>query len=198
MTLLADFETALTPQTLYLALRQAAPGAVGCELSRASLLVLLAHVAEETGWKSCHANNLGNVKHVTGDDHDYVQFRCSEIVNGKEVSYDPPDPTTSFRAYATLTEGCIDYLQLLRKRFYLAWPAVLNGDPALFCHLLKAQHYYTADEAKYTANVVWLNKHLDAMILQDTPEAVTVADAPPVLPEAGQPTPPDDLPPADA
>jgi hypothetical protein len=194
---LPDHRTPISPQALYLALKAAAPLAVGCELSRASLLVLLAQIDEETGWRSCHANNLGNVKHVKGDGHDYVMFSCSEVIEGVDTPFDPPHPTTWFRAYATLDEGCVDYLRLLQRRFYLAWAAVLTGDPAQFAHLLRTQHYYTADEARYTAAVVALDKQIDAEIPKDAPvEPAPFTDALPVVAVDEQPTPPGDLPPA--
>lgn len=169
MTLLDDHLTPIDPKSLYAALGAASPAAVGAQLGRASLLVLLAQINEETGFKACHAFNLGNIKHVDGDGHDYVQFPCTEVVDGTTVWIHPPATGCQFRAYASLEAGCIDYLALLKKRFNLAWPAVLAGDPAQFCHLLKTQHYYTADEATYTANVVWLDKHLAAEIPDDAP-----------------------------
>jgi hypothetical protein len=190
--LLPDHLTPITPQALYLALKIAAPAAVGCELGRASLLVLLAQIDEETSFKAVHRWNLGNVKHVPGDGHDYVQFRCNEIINGKEVWFDPPHPAASFRAYATIEDGALEYLSLLKRHFYLAWPAVLAGDPAQFAHLLKTEHYYTADEARYTAAVVALDKHLDSLISMDDPTPFTGALA--VVAVDTQPTPPGDLP----
>lgn len=165
--LLPDHLTPIDPTSLYAALRAASPAAVGQELSRASLLVLLAQIDEETGWKACHAYNLGNVKHVPGDQHDYCQFRCSEIIGGKEVWFDPPHPATSFRAYASLADGCVDYLSLLHKRFASAWPAVLAGDPAAFVYALKAAHYFTADVAVYVRSVLAIHAQLSREIPDD-------------------------------
>lgn len=134
-TQVPDQLTPVTPAALYAALHAVAP-----ELSRASLLVLLAQVAEETGWRACHNFNLGNVKHVPGDGHNYCVFRASEVENGVEKFFD-----MAFRAFASLEEGATDYLALLKKRFVSAWPAVLAGDPAAFVHALKLAHYFTAD-----------------------------------------------------
>ena len=50
-----------------------------------------------------------------------------------------PHPACRFRVFSSLTLGAVDYLTLLRKRFHLAWPAVLSGDPVGFVHALKSQ-----------------------------------------------------------
>lgn len=189
-------QTLCTPQELYVALATAWTKTAQEQLStRAPLLVLLAHWALETGWgHACWNWNLGNYKHVAGDGRTYTMFRCSENINGQEVFFDPPNPATLFLAYDTLDAGALDYLTHLRGRFRQAWPAVLAGDPAQFCHLLKLQGYYTAPEATYTAGVVWCFNRLGRLIPLDAP-----VDSPPVLPDVVADeiqTPPDDLPPA--
>ena len=152
-----------TAADLYNALRTAAP-----ELSRVSLLVLLAQWDLETGggvfmW----CNNIGNAKHVPGDGHDYCAFRHNEIIDGKEIWIDPPnDP---FRAYSTLADGAKDYLAMLQREFRAAWPAVLAGDPAAFVRAIKAAHYFTGDEASYQRNVVALDAQLARELPQDPP-----------------------------
>lgn len=166
-TIVPDVLTPVTPTALYAALQQAWPNVIGGTPQRCSLLVLLAQVAEETGWHACHCWNLGNVKHVPGDGHDYCQFRASEIVGGKEVF-----STMSFRAFASLDAGAVDYLTLLHRRFASAWPAVLDGDPAAFVHALKLEHYFTADEGLYSKNVVALFTALSHTIPSD-PEDVS-------------------------
>lgn len=204
--LLPDRLTPIATSDLYRALAGAWLDLVGSAPSRASLLVLLAQWAEETGrGKYCHAYNLGNIKHVSGDGHDYVQFRCNEIIGGKEVWIDPPNPGCSFRAYATLEDGARDYLALLRHRFAVAWPAVLAGDPAAFAHELKVSGYYTADEAIYTRALSALYAEL-AKAIPTEQEAIDqdwVAEGQGSVPLTGndddpQPTPPGDDPPAAA
>lgn len=167
--LLPDLLTPCSPADLYAALRAAWPDMCpGDPCTRASLLVLLGQWALETGWgKSCHRWNLGNAKHVPGDGHDYVQFRCSEVIGGKEIFFDPPNPATSFVAFPTLDEGARYYLGSLRHRFAFAWPSVLAGDPAGFSHALKVAHYYTADEALYTHAMVGTVAHAAALIPAD-------------------------------
>lgn len=67
-----------------------------------------------------------------------------------KVWFYPDHPAARFRAYRTLTEGLVDYLASLKKRFTKAWPAVLSGDPKAFAKLLKDQGYYTDTVENYT------------------------------------------------
>ena len=59
-----------------------------------------------------------------------------------------------------------DYLALLyaSANFRRAWPAVLAGDPAMFCHLLRQANYYTADEGQYTRAVVSIFGDLRSLV----------------------------------
>ena len=179
--LLPDKLTPCAPADLYAALRTAWTQA--CQDSspaRSSLLVLLAHWSLETGFgHACHRWNLGNKKHVPGDGHDYVQFRCNEIIGGKIVWISPPDPGCSFVAYPDLDAGTLDYLVGLRGEFRAAWPFVLAGDVQGFCHALKVAHYYTADEALYTSGVMRCYRQLDAAIPPD-PDPVAADPGDPV------------------
>jgi flagellum-specific peptidoglycan hydrolase FlgJ len=169
-SLLPDKLTPIAPLDLYACLREswrtlikdAAP-------SRASLLVLMAHWALETGWGHfCHWYNLGNKKHVSIDGRDWTMFRCNEIIGGKVVWYDPPNPACAFVAYPDRQSGADDYLTMLRGEFRAAWVAVVSGDPSLFCHLLKLSGYYTADESLYTHGVVACYQKLDSEMPDDT------------------------------
>lgn len=185
--------TKCLPADLYAALGDAWRTLIGSDPSRASKLVLVAHWALETGFgHACWNWNLGNVKHVAGDGRDYCQFRCNEVIHGQIVWFDPPDPATSFRAFATLEAGVVDYLALLRGQFGFAWPAVEAGDVADFCHRLKLRQYYTADEGQYTSGVLRCFHQLDLTIPAD-PDPV--ADLKPLFvePDFVQPTPPEDL-----
>lgn len=96
---------------------------------------------------------------MPGDGRSWTFFRCSEIIGGREVWFDPPHPQTRFRAYDSLDDGVSDYLATLRKRFDRAWAEVEAGDPADFAHVLHEQHYYTASEPLYTrALLAWYHK----------------------------------------
>jgi hypothetical protein len=143
-----------------------------------SIWLLMAQVALETGWMDhCKCYNLGNVKSREGDGFDYCYFACNEILpkaiaekyasqspdtakitqyrtDGKAIIWFYPDhPGCRFRAFHSLTEGAIDHINLVHKRFSKAWPAVLSGDPKTYCSQLKSQGYFTADLETYTSSV---------------------------------------------
>jgi hypothetical protein len=173
-----DELTPCPPKDLYDCLWLAWPSVDATDTcTREALLVLLAHWALETGWGHyCHCWNIGNYKHVAGDGHTYTMFRCSEIIGGKEVFFDPPSPTCMFLAYDSLRDGALAYLTHLHGRFAAAWPAIVAGDAAAFCHELKVQGYYTADEAQYTSGVVACQKQLARLIPEAPASAITVPD----------------------
>ena len=159
MSIESEIPNLLTPCSsgeMMAALRLAWTETMGYEPAQGPLCVLLAHWALETGrGKSCHCWNIGNYKHVPGDGRDYTYYPCSEVLHGKVVHFDPSNaadrPTCCFRAYQIAAAGCLDYLWSLRTRFSSAWPEVIRADPKAFSHALKIAHYYTANEAQYTA-----------------------------------------------
>lgn len=152
-----------------------------------SIWVLLSQVTLETGLKSCHCWNLGNVKSREGDGYDYCYFACNEILPTStaqrlaaanpataKISKDrgdgtcivwfyPDHPACRFRAFGSLLEGAIDHLAILVKRFKKAWPAVLDGNPVAYAHALKVQGYYTADEASYTKSLASIFRALSKL-----------------------------------
>jgi len=142
---------------------------------RESIWILTAQWGLETGWgKACYQYNLGNVKSVEGDGHDYQYYTCNEILplaqaqryatkspatakittvrsDGKAVIWFYPEhPGCRFRAHKSLDEGVMDHLRLLVRRFDRAWPEIVEGDVTGYAHALRQQGYYTADEASYT------------------------------------------------
>lgn len=74
---LPPVRTPATTGDVFAALAAAAP-----ELDRASLLVLLAQSALETGWwRSCWLHNLGNSKHLEGKTPgSWTYFTCDELL----------------------------------------------------------------------------------------------------------------------
>lgn len=155
----------------------------GVEAKKESICILGSQWCLETGnGKSMHNYNLGNVKSSDGDGYDFTFFGCGEelsigvaqhavqvspLVTIKRVyqvgstqmasiRVEPKHPWCRFRAFQSFSEGVIDYISLLNKRFNQAWPAVLSGDPSLFSHYLHQEHYYTADESQYTTELVSL------------------------------------------
>ena len=173
---LPDLLTPVTIAEFYSSLGNAWRARFGAEPARASLLVLCSQWAEEDArGKAMHRFNCGNIKgRADGSDgHSWTFFRCNEVLGGKVVWFDPPNPACCFRAYATLDEGVADYLDELTRRFASAWPAVLAGDPADFAHRLKVARYYTADEGAYAAALVSLFHEFDRTIPLEAPLAPT-------------------------
>jgi len=113
------------------------------------LALLLAQTAFETGrWQKIHNFNFGNAK----ADLSYpliAQFRCSEVENGIEQFFDPPDPHCNFRAYTNPADGAVDYIKVLQH-----WPHWWNGlqseDPNAFVDALAtAPKYFTGNPVIY-------------------------------------------------
>jgi flagellum-specific peptidoglycan hydrolase FlgJ len=156
--------TIVQPSQVYLSLRDAWQAQLGESPERASLLVLLSQWSLETAnGARCMNFNLGGIKHVDGDGCDYCEFLTVEYKNGQPIRMMLP-----FRAYPSLEAGAADYLELIRKRFALAWPAVVTGQTADFAHLLKLQGYYTAPEQDYAAGLARCYRALDAAVPPDT------------------------------
>jgi len=131
------------------------------------LACCLAQMVLETGRERqlwgvhAHNYNWGNIKHSGGSSPKYWQFyRCAEIINGKQVWFDPPHPQTRFRAYESAEDGLMGYIQFLvfeRTRYLCAWNrGVMLGDPVVFARELGRAGYYTASIARYTKTVVSL------------------------------------------
>ncbi len=199
---LVDRKTPATKEQVITALWSAWMRYFGQAPKRESIWVLAAQWALETGWgRSMHNYNLGNVKSREGDGFDYQFYACNEILPKAEATklheadpehakilttrsdgtciiwFYPNHPGCRFRAFNTLIEGATDYIAILAKRFDKAWPAVSAGDPAQFCHLLKQQDYYTADEAGYTKTLVSVYTSISKMAFDyDTLPLLTEAE----------------------
>jgi hypothetical protein len=170
MSQVAAVFTPCTAAEMFSALADAWRAKFGAEPKRASILVLLSQWAEETGrGKYCRCANVGNIKWVAGDPHDYCSFRCDEVIGGKVVWFDPPHPACNFRAYASLVAGVRDYLDLLVSRFASAWPFVLAGDPMGFAQALHRARYMTADPNVYGTALVSLVHEFDRTIPLEAP-----------------------------
>lgn len=146
---------------------------------RGAVGVLWAQFCVETGGVHCWNWNLGNVKKVDGDGHDY---HCLQNVwegvspaeaqrlisrgearpdpssshakavgpNQVSVLFNPPHPQTRFRAFENLTAAMEDHLVFLAKsKFSVAWPAVLSGDCLQFASAIKKKGYFTASAPEY-------------------------------------------------
>jgi len=118
--------------------------------------LLVAQSALETGnWQKIHNFNFGNIK-ARPDYPTLTQFRCSEVIDGVERFFDPPDPQCNFRAYATASEGAFDYLKVLHGQPHW-WQGLHSGDPSAFVDALATPpKYFTADPTKYKRAVTAL------------------------------------------
>lgn len=185
---LPDVITPLTARDVLWAFRVAFEEITGLTPSRDSLALLTAQSALETGrWKSIHCFNLGNVKASDTYEGYYTTFRCSEVIDGKTVYFDPPHPQTRFRAFTNLEAGARDHLEFLAKRarYSSAWKELLRGDPETYVHAVKLAGYFTANEASYQAAVSSLFREY-SRLLDDEPAILK----PPPLPKApGRPVP---------
>ena len=171
--------------------------------TRPAIDLTLGQYAQETGrGKSCFAFNVGNVKWVDGVQTDYCVRYCNELLTEKQaqdalsragvqvdgtpdvilggvigglriVNFYPPNPASRFRAFATLDEGCLDYLSILGDRFSAAWVYLDAGDADAFAAALHRARYYTAPESVYATGLRQLQRefsHLDIDLTPPPPE----------------------------
>lgn len=146
-----EYPNKLTPLSPDSAARAIATGyqqVTGSKPSRAILGLLIGQWALETGnGQSIHNFNFGNKKASSGDDYQY--FRCSEIVYGKEVYYDPPHPACKFAAYPNAETGARAFIASLKRRPNW-WSGLQSGTVKGFIDgLTKAPAYFTASRSHY-------------------------------------------------
>lgn len=124
---------------------------------------LIAQWCVETGAGArCFNWNIGNVRWTKGCGQHYQLLPCSEVVNGHEAHYSPPDMRCAFRAFATVAEGVEDYLVTLERDFPDAFRSAVWGDPVRFVLRLAKAHYYTALPGAYAAGfVAWLETNAE-------------------------------------
>jgi hypothetical protein len=142
-----------TPLTAEQAVKAISDGyliATGKRPTPVILALLTGQSALETGnWGSgIHNYNFGNKKWSSGDKN-WQFFRCSEIVDGKEVFYDPPHPACKFAAYGTAADGAAAYIRLLQSRPHW-WSGLQSGTVDGFIQgLTTAPKYFTANPVTY-------------------------------------------------
>lgn len=141
--------TPMTADAVASAVSDAFRQLTGSRPSRQVLALLLAQWALESGnGAATHNYNLTNIKRNSGDPY-YQYFRCSEIVNGKEVFFDPPSAQCAFAAYKNPVDGAVAYIRILQKRPHW-WKGLLTGDIAKFNEgLSTAPKFYTASPQLY-------------------------------------------------
>lgn len=147
--IVANRLTPLTRQDVAAALAEAYARVAGGPPSTRVLALLLAHTAFETGrWQKLHNFNFGNVKAASTFSF-ITQFRCSEVENGVEQFFDPPDPHCNFRAYSNAADGAADYIKVLQSRPHW-WAGLQTEDPTAFvAALATSPKYFTGDPVAY-------------------------------------------------
>lgn len=133
--------------------------------SKESIAILLAQHNCETGEFSNYSwnNNLFNVKANLNENIEYMFLNnVWEMISGKKVIFQPPNPACAFRSFTTLTDGVKFQLNLLKNgRYKSAWQFIESGDPKSFVKALKDAHYFTASLESYTNLVMnFFNKHM--------------------------------------
>ena len=141
--------TPLSQQEAASALVEAYARVTGGPPTMRVLALLLAQTAFETArWQKIHNFNFGNAK----ADASYplvTQFRCSEVEQGVEHFFDPPDPHCNFRAYTNAADGAVDYVKVLRSRTHW-WDGLQTEDPNAFVDALAtAPKYFTGTPVVY-------------------------------------------------
>ena len=114
--------------------------------------VLLAQIKLETGLKSSHCWNVGNI-HATSNSK-------NEFWKGLVAVWDDPQVDKSgqkyinvdwfWRAYSSLEEGLGDYYLFLEKKFPAAIEYAKQGDAYNFGMALGKAGYYTANKQTYS------------------------------------------------
>jgi hypothetical protein len=129
------------------------------DVSPESLCCLVAQSAFETArWAKIYNYNFGNIKAPDTRPHMYLKG-ASEIINGKEIFPQPPDPQCRFAAYPDVFQGAKALVTFLSvdttpdngkpNRYAAAWSECLAGDLAGFVHELSRAGYFTADVGVY-------------------------------------------------
>lgn len=178
--------TAISRRDFAIALIRAWRSEQGQVPRKDQVAVLYAQYGIETGaGKYCWNFNFGNVKCTQPQAAAGVPYTMLrnvwEILGGQRVTFQPPHPTTWFRAFADAADGMHFYLGALHKRFALAWASVLLGNPEAFAHKLKEMRYYTAPVEEYARG---MRAHYNVfMSTKDYEDAIAELDAVPTEPE---------------
>lgn len=158
--------------------------------------VLYAQYGIETGGganAACWNWNIGNVKHVPGDGHDYFMLpNTFEFVSGKRITYQPPDPATWFRSFESLDIAMREHFAFLRGKYASCWVGVELEDVGVFARKLKEgpdgkentrDDYYTADANAYAAGMrAHFTRFMQSDAFEKAMAEIAEADNRPTLP----------------
>lgn len=130
--------------------------------------ILMGQLGMETGFKSLHNNNVGNLM-AAGSPNQYwkgdvIILLAHEYDKNKNKYY----LYSLFRAYDTLEDGVFDWARLLKSKFPAAVAKAEQADITGFVTELKNKNYFTAPVEKYLAGVkVWSKKSRTAPNVQN-------------------------------
>lgn len=122
--------------------------------AKEQIAMLLSQNALETGHRKFMYNyNIGNVTtNGKGKYNFYDDLTTDEQISpGKWKKMN-----LKYRAFDTLEEGALDYIQFLKNNYSGAWQHIMHPNPEEYSRALKKGGYYTANEAPYTRNMVSL------------------------------------------
>lgn len=201
-------KTAVSERDYLVALIQECP-----EITKAGAGCVYAQYMTETGGRSCFNFNIGNTKDHDQDGYDYFCLngvwegfppavaqgyidRGEAVrdtnpghiaaVGADKVSivFSPPHPMTRFRAFPELRSAMRHHLTMLQTYYRAAWQCILRGQPRETAIGLKANGYYTASAAAYSAN---MQAFWNAFMTRDTFEVAQAALAQEAVPTSPAP-----------
>ena len=124
--------------------------------SKKTLAILVSQSALETGWwrAGLHCWNFGNTRcnpDKLSDGEYFTMFKCGEIIKGKEVFFEPPDPRSVFQAFESAEAGVRHHLRFLatKNNYKNSWVQAIKGNPEQYIIELKKAGYFTASLEKY-------------------------------------------------
>lgn len=166
------------------------------EVEDADVAIVFGKLIAENGWPAmpqCTWNwNIGNIRGVSPKGLFHTLSGAWELVAAgkvdamKSLGWEvipappqakvtpgtvcmlPPPEKQGFRAYETLEEAVVDYLDTLEKKFRPAHEELMKegSDPERLVLALKAAHYFTGDVSQYVTNVksgyAYALKHMPA------------------------------------
>lgn len=184
-------KTILSEEEAILALRKAWKEVLGSLPSNETLAIIVAQTALETGrWKSMYNYNWGNVKSLPNDGHLWTMFKCSEIIKGKEIFFEPPHDQTKFKAHLSSKDGAVFHISFLNgEKYNKALQHAIKGNVEPYITEICKIGYFTANLSIYLKSMKLLNNEFLQKIskydfsLYDEPEVVedTETDIPAVL-----------------
>jgi hypothetical protein len=139
-------------QEVIIALRSAWKNLFHNYPSNETLAIIISQIMLETGrLKVMYNYNLGNVKSLPNDGHYWTMYKCSEILKGKEVFFEPPHDQCKFKAHKSLIEGAEFHIAFLNKpRYKTALDLAINKNVIGYTTELKRAGYFTANLSLYT------------------------------------------------